>query len=933
MAGIKSLAVRGIRSFGPDKNDEQRITFQTPLTLILGQNGCGKTTIIECLRYAITGQMPPGSSDECFVHDAKVNKSTEVLGEVKLEILAANDEQLEVTRAMRVTALPDRKVKFQTLSSQLRLTNEHGESRDVTLDMDLRMHNALGVSDAILNSVIFCHQEDSTWPLDDGQKVKERFDEIFDSEKYSECFEHLKKLRKEYSHDIKLLEQEVDHLFEKKEELEKKKLDVESIETLITEANAKIEELSKELEEVSAKLETIKTMEKSIVGLENKRDKIKVKLENFQTQEKELKNAIKSLFEGTVEELNQSIATHDQTVRDKQKELIEIYERKSAFDKEREKIENEMTYNKVKLNEFNFLENQNKEKVDRRNKLIEEALVLAELESKEIKSEEEADKAIKDLQQKVKELNKDLTTTQSQADDEANKLQSYVNACRDALSRHNEKISNKELDIETAKKHILKKDNEINDANVSRSRLDEIEAKLKAAEQEHQAAIDELNTEDLQKEMNEDEKLIEQNEKELDELNQKVTKLQKQSAKIAERDTIDRSIKDKQEQLSSLLSKHSATITELLGTLPEENFAVAVNKVEAEWKAEVKSSKQKLKEKQKELTSLEAERKTVGEMLSEKRAEIVKSDAKIKKACGNQTYDETLKELTSLVEDLQEKQAVLQASTVVIDKYKSLLKDTNCCPLCNRGFNSDLEVTDLISSLGKQVLNVPAELEKVTEELQRTSAKKDDLLALKSVNGKISSLRDKERDIETRLEGLDGRIKALQTTVEELTAVLKEPEQKLQNLKQISGDMPLLDRYKTEIAISTKKLDDIRSQCDNGIDTDMTLDEATSRQRDLRHETSTLRTTVRTSQKKLNSHVRKLQTKSDAKNKLKEKMLNIQKKGNTQDNGLDTDMTLEEATSRQRDLRHETSTLRTSQKKLNAHVRKLQTKSLIPRTN
>lgn len=62
-----------------------------------------------------------------------------------------------------------------------------------------------GVSNAILNSVIFCHQEDSTWPLDDGQKVKERFDEIFDSEKYSECFEHLKKLRKEYSHDIKSL--------------------------------------------------------------------------------------------------------------------------------------------------------------------------------------------------------------------------------------------------------------------------------------------------------------------------------------------------------------------------------------------------------------------------------------------------------------------------------------------------------------------------------------------------------------------------------------------------------------------------------------------------------------------------------------------------------------------------------------------------------
>jgi DNA repair protein RAD50 len=41
MSRIKQLEIRGIRSFDP--SDAQTITFYTPLTLIVGKNGCGKT--------------------------------------------------------------------------------------------------------------------------------------------------------------------------------------------------------------------------------------------------------------------------------------------------------------------------------------------------------------------------------------------------------------------------------------------------------------------------------------------------------------------------------------------------------------------------------------------------------------------------------------------------------------------------------------------------------------------------------------------------------------------------------------------------------------------------------------------------------------------------------------------------------------------------
>lgn len=41
--------------------------------MIVGANGCGKTTIIECLKYACTGALPPGARNgQSFVHDPKV---------------------------------------------------------------------------------------------------------------------------------------------------------------------------------------------------------------------------------------------------------------------------------------------------------------------------------------------------------------------------------------------------------------------------------------------------------------------------------------------------------------------------------------------------------------------------------------------------------------------------------------------------------------------------------------------------------------------------------------------------------------------------------------------------------------------------------------------------------------------------------------------
>lgn len=77
MSRIDKLSISGVRSFSPSVREA--IQFNTPLTLIVGYNGSGKTTIIECLKYATTGELPPNSKGGAFIHDPKVASSSFVM--------------------------------------------------------------------------------------------------------------------------------------------------------------------------------------------------------------------------------------------------------------------------------------------------------------------------------------------------------------------------------------------------------------------------------------------------------------------------------------------------------------------------------------------------------------------------------------------------------------------------------------------------------------------------------------------------------------------------------------------------------------------------------------------------------------------------------------------------------------------------------------
>ena len=118
MASVDKLSIRGVRSFSPER--ECVIKFYKPLTVIYGMNGCGKTTIIECLKYSCTGSLPPGSrSGQSFVHDPKLADLSEVKAQIKLRFQNRAGIPTTVIRSLQLTQLK-KSMRFKALDAVVR---------------------------------------------------------------------------------------------------------------------------------------------------------------------------------------------------------------------------------------------------------------------------------------------------------------------------------------------------------------------------------------------------------------------------------------------------------------------------------------------------------------------------------------------------------------------------------------------------------------------------------------------------------------------------------------------------------------------------------------------------------------------------------------------------------------------------------------------
>lgn len=120
-------------------------------------------------------------------------------------------------------------------------------------ELDQIMPQNLGVSRAILDSVIFCHQDESLWPMSEPSALKKKFDEIFEALKYTKAIDNIKTLRKAQNEALKVFKNTEQFTKDIKDKGEKAKRRSNALEAELKTLKEEMAELHNKMEEAEEK--------------------------------------------------------------------------------------------------------------------------------------------------------------------------------------------------------------------------------------------------------------------------------------------------------------------------------------------------------------------------------------------------------------------------------------------------------------------------------------------------------------------------------------------------------------------------------------------------------------------------------------------------------------------------------------------------------
>uniref|UniRef100_A0A8C0FGU4 Zinc-hook domain-containing protein n=1 Tax=Bubo bubo TaxID=30461 RepID=A0A8C0FGU4_BUBBB len=846
MSKIEKMSILGVRSFGVEDKDKQIITFFNPLTILVGPNGAGKT----------------------------VANETDVRAQIRLQFRDVNGELVAVQRSM-VCTQKGKKTEFKTLEAVITRT-KHGEKVSLSskcAEIDREMISALGVSKSVINNVIFCHQEESNWPLSEGKALKQKFDEIFSATRYIKALETLRQVRLKQSLKVKECQTELKYLKQNKEKAQEIQDHLSNREAQLAASKENVKSIEGQLDPLKSSLAAVEQNLMKVMRLDNDVKALESRRRQMEKDNQDLQQKMEKVFQGTDEQLRDRYQNHQRTVKEKDKRLSDCKRELDRATKECQRFTSEKSELLIERGRLQLQADRHQEHITTRDSLIQSLAAQLELDGFERAPFNERHvtsfhRLLKERQERDTEAANHLMREFAQK--EAMK-QKQIDEIRDKKTGLQRTIDLKS-DIQNKKQVELKNVKyELQQLEGFSDRIleldQEIEHELEKAERNSNVETLELEVRTLQNEKINLDKALRKLDQEMEQLNLHTTT-------ITQMEMLKKDKAEKEEQIRKVKSRHSDELTSLLGYFPNKNQL-------EDWlhgkNRKINQTRDSLANLNKRLASVEYHKTYVSNELKKKEAQLSLHEAKLFDVCGSQDFDSDLNKLQDEIEKSSKQRAVLAGATAVYSQFITQLTEEkqSCCPVCQRVFQTEAELQDVINDLQSKLRLAPDKLKSTESELKRKEKKRDEMMSLKPLRRTVVELQDKDiPDLRNKIQNANRDLTGLKGEIEEQESLLQTALSEEDGAKARLQDITLMERYQTDIRDVERKIAQQEAKL-LGVDLSRTVLQVSHEKQEKKHLWDTVTGKIELNQKLKQDQQNQIQQLKSTVNELKAEKLQI----------------------------------------------------------
>lgn len=703
------------------------------------------------------------------------------------------------------------------------------------LDLDRLVPEKLGVSPAILDSVIFCHQDESLWPMSAPADLKKRFDEIFEAQKYAKVIDNLKLLRKTKGEDLRMLKMQEAQDKENKERADKVDKELQKLIREIQKARDEIQELTDQIDEKDLRIKEKWQQANSFLRIVNELQTKREKLEYKKDAIAELRERIDESTESD-EYLRDALDQYEQTVdrmnRDRDQKVAQYgtlqTELKTTRANHTAKVEEQGRHQSDK-------DKHDRQLVSQR-QMIQEAAEKHEIRGYDGDLDEQEINAFYErIQKMLQDTKRDLERLQR---DNAADLDAKSATITELESRKASRIRDRKTSsqrVATLQRDITKLQEELNNVDVDegaeavlRTEMDGLESKIKAAKADTKVAELESQITDL----NNDVLTLEAQSAKLNRELVECTNLAADRAQLEFRKT---QLKKRKDELDILKSTLNQQLTDLIGKdwTPET--------IESDFQKALRRLSDRLSDLRKAKDSTQQELKQVEYKLTTAREKQTKS-VKERDNCKNDVVEaldkvelpDDIPEMVSVdhyaraVEWTEQQLKEIDTSLKLDESLKEYFtsakqkaEEKHICHLCEQPLHDQKAMQKLMKKVLKKLDDKFKE-----NALEEQAKTRRDLGKLRSVRARyemygrlckelpsmaeeITSLTSQKEKLVRKLEDQDGTFKAAEEKLNAADALNKSVLKISQAVKDIAEFERQIERSQENASIQVRSADEI----------------------------------------------------------------------------------------------------------------------------